>query len=226
MGLFSGIANIFKDVTGAIGDVISPISDIISPFSGLIGAAGSVYGAQQTNDKNLEIAREQMDFQRDMSNTAYQRGTADMEAAGLNPMLAYQQGGASSPSGASIAMQNPFAGITSAIQAGAGSALANAQTENVKADTLTKLANLPSKQLQGDFYDKARTLLKPFLHDSKSSASSHSKDASSQDILDIFDPGHSASAAESNSDSRSALHKFIDSIGEWNPYGLGSNPFQ
>ncbi len=71
-----------------------------------IGAVASLFGQERANTQNLNIAREQMAFQERMSSTAYQRSMSDMSAAGLNPMLAFQQGGASSPGGASAQMQS------------------------------------------------------------------------------------------------------------------------
>lgn len=45
-------------------------------------------------------AQKQMDYQERLSNTSYQRAIADMRKAGLNPALAYHQGGATTAQGA------------------------------------------------------------------------------------------------------------------------------
>lgn len=70
-------------------------------------------------DSNSMEAEKQRVWSTNMANTAYQRAMADMRAAGLNPILAYQQGGAQTPSGATAS--GPAASI-----AGASSGMASA----------------------------------------------------------------------------------------------------
>lgn len=91
-------------------------------IGGVMSGVGSLIGGRQANRANMaESARNrafqsdeattsrnytsseakiQREFQAEMSGSEWQRGVADMRKAGLNPALAYQQGGASSPGGA------------------------------------------------------------------------------------------------------------------------------
>ncbi len=118
--------------------------DVVSAASG----AAAYKGQQQTNEMNAQLARENTAFQERMSNTAYQRQIKDLEASGLNPMLAYVKGGgASTPSGTVLPMQNAASAGISSAESASRTSLANkqvykvgAETENIGAETVVKRA--------------------------------------------------------------------------------------
>lgn len=75
-------------------------------FTSLIPGLGDSSAQAAANKANLQESALNRKFQADMSNTAYQRAMTDMKKAGLNPMLAYAQGGASAPSGSTAQVQS------------------------------------------------------------------------------------------------------------------------
>jgi len=126
-----------------------------------IAAGASVAGGISTNRTNAAIAQRQMDFQREMSNTAAQRAQADFAAAGLNPALAYGTQ-ASSPGGASATMGNPFeAGVNSARSAYLASAELQMARQQNDADLRLKNAQTAKSSAEALYTEENRRLLEP-----------------------------------------------------------------
>jgi len=138
-------------IGGALGDVIGLGADVLTG-----GAYGNAQSVAATNATNLQIANNQMAFQERMSDTSYQRGMTDMKAAGLNPMLAYSQGGASSPQGASATMIAPRKGDIGAglAQSAKDVLVTKSALENQSADTDKKVSD---SRLSQNLANKAQT---------------------------------------------------------------------
>lgn len=130
---------------GGLSDLMSNIADPL----GILDFAKDEYSANR-DEKNMRATMDtQMAWGERMSNTAYQRAVTDMEAAGLNPMLAYSQGGAHTPgmpSSPSFGHGSTSSGsLHSAAQVQslrAQTELAKAQADNVRVETEERRYNV------------------------------------------------------------------------------------
>lgn len=125
---------LFKTIATGLGSFLG------GPVGGALAAgATDLIGGVMQNNSAKDAAQNQQQFQENMSNTSYQRAMADMKAAGLNPMLAYQQGGASTPQGSSYQPVNVASSAVHSATSAAGavnqSTLARANYEQIKSAT-------------------------------------------------------------------------------------------
>lgn len=187
---------------------------LIGAGSNLVGGLLGRSGQRSANERNLQIAREQMAFQERMSNTAYQRAAKDLEAAGLNRILALGKP-ASTPAGALATMQNEEAILSAAVQQITHSALDAAhKMQSIKTEKArTKLVGK-----QGDALSGIAALgneLGNFVKGSFGQAAPTESWADKlrgglTDIFEFFDP-----AGITNTNQKTSAFKDAMAISEW-----------
>lgn len=139
-------------------------------------------------------AKKNREFQKKMSDTAHQREVADLEKAGINPILSYGGSGASTPPGATYSMQAPLQNIVSDVSS------AKAKKQEIE----------KSKTEQGHIEQLKKTAKSQEKLNSATANREQSQVNLNRKLLDKVGADTEASSASAHRDRVDALYKTYD----------------
>lgn len=163
----------------------------------VVAGGAALLGGFLANRGRKQEAQKDRDFQERMSSTSWQRGKADMMAAGINPALAYAKGGASSPGGAMAGQEDIISGAVSSAQQARRLKkelkVLDEQRLNIGKDTMLKQAqegeailrsNLYAEQEEGAKIANAQArLLTPWLQSQNRAAMRYGDQAAMMQLM-------------------------------------------
>jgi hypothetical protein len=129
------------------------------------GALGFI-GGQLTNDRSADQAAANNAWSAQQYATRYQTQVKDLEAAGLNPMLAYNQSPGSAPTAQAVQFQNPVSSAMDAVRSSSGAvqshssaSAANASVDLTNANVKKVIAETDNVPLEGRRLERTAALL-------------------------------------------------------------------
>ena len=186
-----------------------------------VGALGGLFGSRSSARRSQRQAREQMAFQERMSNTAYSRAAKDLEAAGLNRILALGSP-ASTPGGAQGTVPDFGQAASSGAQAGTAAMLAktqgrlnNASAKKVAQDTATGVAQENLLEAQ-----QAETLARTRLNNANAQYIENSRVKPSEGFLRFLEAAGTWTGKKAYSINED-LEKIFRKYENWQPHSYG-----
>lgn len=186
------------------GDVVVSAPGTADRGSLVTGGVQLLGGLYQQHQQRKEAGK-QREWSANMAGSAYQRAVIDMKAAGLNPALAYGQGGASTPSGA-MAQVDDVVGpaVSSVLQA-------KRLSQELKLMKQQTAGQLQQNRLASASTDRERAMIKQIMQNTAESSARTTAQEVNTELQRLLVPG-ATNAANVERSRVGAAASYMDRI--------------